>query len=138
MHVIKSRSNRCGNKKLGIIGIWATVGHGQHPDLIVLMNEILILECVSVYTFSTCSIPVCYVTALDHEPWDYPVEFASFVVEVLATYSFSFFPGAKTFKIFSCFRDVCVQLKYYFSLLNPIYSDLNKRTISLPIMHVPL
>ena len=104
----------------------------------MLVNEILILECVPVYALATRSIPVGYVAALDHEPWDYPVEFASFVMEVLATYSFSFFPGAKTFKIFSCFRDVSVQLKYYFPLLHPIYSNLNKRTISLPIMHVPL
>ncbi len=135
---IQPRCQTSCNKELRIIAIWSTIRHGKHSDLIVLMNEILIGEGIPVYTLPTSSITVGYIPTLNHKPRYNPMKSISFIVKIIAALSFSFFPGAKTFKIFSCFRDVSVQLKYYFSLLHPIYSDLKKRTISLPIMHVPL
>jgi hypothetical protein len=66
------------------------------------------------------------------------MEFALFVVEILAAYSFSFFPGAKTFKIFSCFRDIIIQLNNYLPLINIIDRDIKIDAIGLLIIQLPL
>ena len=136
VYVIEPGGNCSGDEKLGIIGMRPGIGHRNHSDLIVFVQEILILEGVTVDAFSTGAISVSQISALDHEPLNDPMKFASFVVKILSADSLSFFPGAKAFKIFNCFRDIIKQLNYDSPPPNSINSDIDKNAVGILIVQI--
>ena len=126
MMVIEPRRHGSGYKKLGVVGIRTTVGHGQYSFVIMLVYEIFILEGVPINWFPTCSITKSYITPLYHKTRYYPVESTRFIMQIFTTYSFSFLSGAKTFKIFPCDRAIIIQLKHNHPLHNAIKRNLKK------------
>lgn len=75
IQLIQFGQARVGDKKLAIIGIGATICHGDHTTTIMFQGfNQLILEWVFVDALASFT-RVCGVTALDYEPFYVPVEF---------------------------------------------------------------
>ena len=99
---IQPRRQTSCDIELGIIGVGSTIRHGKHIRCIMLMNIILIKKSIPIYALPTRSVAIGYVTALQHKPLDNSMKSVSSIMKIMTALSFSFFPGAKTFKIFRC------------------------------------
>lgn len=102
MLIIQERSRHRRKKELASIRIGPRVGHGQQSRLVVLEREVLVCEFGrAVDVCGACAVTVEEVAALDHEVFDYAVEFAAFVALGSATGVFGF-AGAELAEVFCC------------------------------------
>ena len=96
MCVVQPGAENCCYVELTPVGVLLTPIRHNHPvTIIVLVVKVLIPECLSIYTLTTCAIPMSDITTLNHKPRDDSVESASFIVQILPTSSFSFFSCTK-------------------------------------------
>lgn len=64
---IQPAGDNGGDEKLGAIGVWSSIGHGEKVWPIVLQLEVLISEFLAVDGLSTSSVVSGEVTTLKHE-----------------------------------------------------------------------
>ena len=77
----------------------------------MFVNKVLIFEEPSINGFSTSSISFasCYVTTLDQQDGENPVEDSSFIVEEVSIWRFSFFACAETTEVLRSFGAICIE-----------------------------
>lgn len=66
----------------------------------MLKREVLILEFLSIYRFTACSVSLCEITTLDHKAFDNTVEERALVMKgfsILADAIFTCAEGAEVF-----------------------------------------
>jgi hypothetical protein len=101
----------------------------------MFVEEIFVLESVSIDALSPGAILVDDVASLNHEATDDSVKNGTFVMERFSIFTYSFFSGAKTFKIFSCHWTILKKCKN--SPLNAIrITNPTKINIQIQIIHL--
>ncbi|TXG72908.1 hypothetical protein EZV62_001487 [Acer yangbiense] len=91
------------DEKLGVIGVWASICHGEDPGTSVLVYEAFIGETVAVYGLTSESVEVCQVSSCEHRAGNHAVEDCSFVVEWHHVPTDSLLAGAESPKILLCY-----------------------------------
>jgi len=81
MSPVQPGSYNGGDEELRSVGIFTSVSHGKEARLGVFELEIFICEFVSVDGFSTSSVSLGEIPALDHEIRNYTVETGTFIAE---------------------------------------------------------
>ena len=81
VHVIETWTRCCCDVELGIVGVgFSEIGHCQHIGLFMKVVEVLIIEKLAIYRFPTGSISIGYISTLNHEPRNYPVDFSTLIM----------------------------------------------------------
>lgn len=94
-----------GDEKLGTVGVWTSVGHGQQTWLFVSLGEVFVSKLFTVDGLTTGTVTSGEVTTLQHELRNDSVERGSSVTETL-------FTGTESSEVFSGLWDnVVVQLE---------------------------
>jgi len=110
---VQPRGGYGAQEELRSVRVGTGVGHRQHSRSGVLLNEVLIVELVSVDRLSSGSIPIGEVTSLAHELGDHSVKLGVLEVEGLSRLPLAFLPGAQRPEIFRGLRSgVGVQLHH--------------------------
>lgn len=95
------------DKELGSVGVFASVGHAQKAQFIVLPGEVLIFKFLAVDALSPSAVSSGEVSALDHEIFDHSVELGTLV-------SISILSGTQLTEVPAGFgSDVIIQLKFH-------------------------
>jgi hypothetical protein len=71
---IEPRGDNGGDEELGAVGVGTSVGHGEETGLVVLVDEVLIGELLTVDGATTSTVVAGEVTTLEHELGDDTVE----------------------------------------------------------------
>jgi hypothetical protein len=71
---IEPRGDNGGDEELGAVGVGTSVGHGEETGLVVLVDEVLIGELLTVDGATTGTVVAGEVTTLEHELGDDTVE----------------------------------------------------------------
>jgi len=82
---VKVRSRDKGDKKLGPIGIFSGVGHGEEIGFFMFLYKVLIVEIIAIDGLSTGTVSTGEVTALGHEIRNNTVELGPSVAKSLLT-----------------------------------------------------
>ena len=101
-----------GDEELGAVGVWTSVGHGEHAWDLVLLLEAFVGELHAVDGLATSAVAPGEVTTLDHEVWDDTMELAALVVEWLAGLAHALLTSAEAAEVLSgLWDDVAEKLK---------------------------
>jgi len=79
MSAIQPGSFLNGDEKLGSIGVFTSVGHGQPAGTVMLELEVFVSEAFAINGASTSTISTGEISSLDHEILDNAMEFGSLV-----------------------------------------------------------
>lgn len=105
MLAVQPRTWHGGDEELGTVGVWTSVGHGQQTWSVVLLDEVLILELLTVDGLTTGTVASGEVTTLQHELRNHSVESRVGVAKSLLT-------SAQSSEVLSGLRnDIVVQLE---------------------------
>ncbi|TXG57884.1 hypothetical protein EZV62_015713 [Acer yangbiense] len=91
------------DEKLGIVGVWAGICHGEDPGTSVLVYEVFVSEIVTVYGLTSKSIEVSQVSSCEHGAGNHAVEDCSLVVEWHPVPADSLLADAESPKILLCY-----------------------------------
>ncbi|TXG48638.1 hypothetical protein EZV62_024513 [Acer yangbiense] len=91
------------DEKLGVVGVWVGICHGEDPGTSVLVYEVFIGESVATYGLTSESIEVCQASSCEHRAGNHVVEDCSLVVEWHPVPADSLLAGAKSPKILRCY-----------------------------------
>lgn len=112
MLTIEPRGQGGGNKKLGAIGIGATVRHTQQARHIVAQFKAFVFKGVAIDRFTAGAVAVGKIAPLAHKFRDHPVEFRAFEVEGFTPFADAFFASAEGAEVFSGFGgDISAEFK---------------------------
>ena len=105
MHAIQPVAVPRGDIELGGVSIlFSLVCHGYPIRVIMFAFEVFIAKVTSVYGFSADSVSLGYVAALDEDVGEDAMEDGSFIVERVASKTFSLFTCAETSEVLGSSR----------------------------------
>lgn len=107
---IEMREGGEAEEELRSVGVRASVSHGEDSRSSVLVDEVLIVEFVSVDGLSTSSVSASEISTLSHESGDNSVVLASLEVEGFSLSSNTLFSSAESTEVLRCDRGIVVEI----------------------------
>jgi hypothetical protein len=126
MNIVKPWSSFKSYKELRGVSVRSCISHWKHPCFFVLIQKILILEVLSINRFTTCPIPICYITTLNTQPRFNPMKRRPLIAKRTPRNSSGpFFSCAEAPKAFSCLGHILIQLELNGPNLIIIHTDIH-------------